>query len=145
MVGKISPISSIFIKTFWFFWWKICNLGLFFHLIVTLGNIFWLGWPFSAPPMAYFYHSQLLKKNWWKLTSNSFHLNNLRSFDQLMMKFLTWQACVSIGKIHHNNFVNMVNFQILQHYTPSARAGCTSKFMKVLVELDICTITKQIW
>ena len=30
---KTSANSSIFIKTFWFFWWKIFWIGFFIHLV----------------------------------------------------------------------------------------------------------------
>ena len=67
----MSAISSIFIKTLWFFFLvkDLTNRVLF-----TQAQSFWEhtflarmrrlknGWPLSAPPRAYFYHPQLLKK-----------------------------------------------------------------------------------
>jgi hypothetical protein len=42
---KTSAISSIFIKTFWiFFWWKIWQIGFFFYKLKAFEMIlFWLG------------------------------------------------------------------------------------------------------
>ena len=60
---------SIFIKSFWnFFWWKIWHFRFFFSSDHNFcKHIFWArmrclknGWPLSAPSMAYFYHSQLI-------------------------------------------------------------------------------------
>ena len=90
-IYKTSSISSIFIKTFWFFFVKDLTNRLLFPLIVSFWEHNFLarmrhlknGWPLSAPPRVYFYHPQLLKKNFgdsWHQTA--FTKKHLRSFDQ---------------------------------------------------------------
>ena len=89
MKAKMSSISSIFIKTFWiFFWWKILQIVFFFFFSLAFESIFFcLGcddWKmdnlFQRPLGPTFSILNFPKNFWWKLKSNSFHQKKIEKF-----------------------------------------------------------------
>ena len=80
---KTSAISSICIKTFGFFFCERSDKSSSFsfdHYFFARMRCLKNGYPRSALPRAYFYHPQLPKLFWWKLTSSSFHQTKLKEY-----------------------------------------------------------------
>ena len=88
---KRTPFLQILSKLSDFFLVKDLTNILLFQFIATFWEHIFLarmrclknGWPLSAPPRAYFYHPQLLKKKFGKSWhQTAFTKKQLRSFDE---------------------------------------------------------------